>query len=171
MRQVTTLALIEKGDEVLLAMKKRGFGKGWWNGYGGKVDVGETVEEAMVRELEEESGLVANEWRERGVIEFDFYGKDFQVEMHVFEVTGYEGEPQETEEMAPKWFTKEEAPFDLMWPADRKWMPLFFEGKDFEGKAVFDGETKAFIEADFKVVEREEKELVQEKGRPSGLMG
>jgi 8-oxo-dGTP pyrophosphatase MutT (NUDIX family) len=155
MRQVTTLALIEDGDKVLLAMKKRGFGEGWWNGYGGKVAEGETIEKAMVRELEEESGLVAKTWRERGVIDFYFAGTDKIVEMHIFEVTEYEGVPVETEEMRPMWFTKEKAPYNEMWPADREWMPLFFDGKDFTGTATFDSETKAFIEADFKVIEKD----------------
>lgn len=52
------MAIIQHGDQVLLAMKKKGFGEGWWNGYGGKVEAGETVEAAMVRELREESSTV-----------------------------------------------------------------------------------------------------------------
>lgn len=151
MRQITTLSIIEDGDRALLAMKKRGFGEGWWNGYGGKIHAGETIDEAMVRELEEESGIVAKKYKERAVIEFFFQGTDKEVEMHVYEVTEYEGQPVETEEMAPKWFLKNDIPYDKMWPADRNWMPLFFEGKDFSGRAVFNGETKAFIESDFHV--------------------
>ena len=38
-------------------MKKRGFGKGKWNGFGGKVEEGECIEDSAVRELEEECGL------------------------------------------------------------------------------------------------------------------
>lgn len=153
MNQVTTLAIIEDGDRALLAMKKRGFGEGWWNGYGGKVQEGEDIEKAMLRELEEESGIIAKAYRKRAVIEFFFKGTDKVVEMHVFEVSEYSGEPQETEEMAPRWFLKNEVPFDQMWPADRNWMPLFFEGKDFTGRAVFDGATKTYIESDFRVKE------------------
>ena len=44
------------GKRVLLGMKKRGFGAGMWNGFGGKVELGETVEEGARRELEEETG-------------------------------------------------------------------------------------------------------------------
>lgn len=151
MRQITTLAIIENKNMALLAMKKRGFGEGWWNGYGGKVQDNESIDQAMVRELQEESGLIAKQYRERAVIEFFFNGTDKEVEMHVFEVSDYEGELEETEEMAPKWFFKSEIPFDQMWPADKNWMPLFFEGKDFYGRAVFDGVTKAFIESDFHI--------------------
>lgn len=150
MRQITTLAIIENGDMALLAMKKRGFGEGWWNGYGGKVQDGESITDAMIRELKEESGLIAKDFKERAVLEFLFEGSDKEVEMHVFEVSKYEGDLVETEEMNPKWFLKNDIPYDCMWPADRNWFPMFFEGKNIEGRAIFDSETKAFIESDFK---------------------
>ena len=153
MKQLTTLAIIEDADRALLAMKKRGFGKGWWNGYGGKVEEGETIEDAMVRELQEESGLIAKKFNKRAVIEFFFQGTDKEVEMHVFEVTDYKGELIETDEMAPKWFAKTDIPYEQMWPADRDWMPMYFEGKNIKGSAIFDGQTKAFVKSDFRVSE------------------
>jgi 8-oxo-dGTP pyrophosphatase MutT (NUDIX family) len=135
-------------------MKKRGFGEGWWNGYGGKVQEGEEIEEAMVRELEEESGLIARKFGKRAVLEFFFSGTDKEVEMHVFEVTDYDGKPVETEEMKPQWFAKSDIPFDQMWPADREWMSLYFDGKNITGSATFNGDTKAFIKSDFKIAEK-----------------
>nr|CAD7569503.1 unnamed protein product [Timema californicum] len=48
-RKVLTLAIIRDGGNVLLGMKKRGFGKGKWNGFGGKVELGETIHQAAVR--------------------------------------------------------------------------------------------------------------------------
>jgi 8-oxo-dGTP diphosphatase/2-hydroxy-dATP diphosphatase len=63
-----TLALLEKGNKILLGMKKRGFGVGRWNGFGGKVKEGEKIEEAVKRELKEEIGILAKKnRRERGV--------------------------------------------------------------------------------------------------------
>ena len=44
--KLLTLCLITKGDDVLLGMKKRGFGEGLWNGFGGKVSEGETIDAA-----------------------------------------------------------------------------------------------------------------------------
>lgn len=152
MRQITTLTVIHDDDRVLLAMKKRGFGEGLWNGYGGKVQEGETVEEAMIRELEEESGLIATDHKKRAVIDFVFDGNADEIEMHVFEIIKYDGELIETEEMAPKWFSKNEIPFDQMWPDDKEWFPLFFEGKNFRGRAVFDAATNDMIETDFREV-------------------
>ena len=56
-RKVLTLVLLREGTKVLLGMKKRGFGVGKWNGFGGKVEAGETVVEAAAREVNEECGL------------------------------------------------------------------------------------------------------------------
>ena len=49
-----TIVLLLRNDEVLLAMKKRGFGEGKWNGVGGKPNAGESIEEVAVRETKEE---------------------------------------------------------------------------------------------------------------------
>ena len=59
MRQ-TTLCLLVKEQEILLAMKKRGFGAGKWNGYGGKPEPGEDLASAAVRETAEEIGVQIN---------------------------------------------------------------------------------------------------------------
>lgn len=44
--KLLTLVLVVQPGRVLLGMKKRGFGAGKWNGFGGKVQPGETIEEA-----------------------------------------------------------------------------------------------------------------------------
>jgi len=58
-QKILTLALIinEQKQEILLGLKKRGFGVGKWNGFGGKVDPHETVFQGALRELKEESGI------------------------------------------------------------------------------------------------------------------
>ena len=48
-RRVLTLLFVRDGDRLLLGYKKNGFGKGKWNGFGGKVKDGETVEAAAIR--------------------------------------------------------------------------------------------------------------------------
>lgn len=44
-----TSTFIRNDDNILLGMKKRGFGVGWWNGFGGKVHSDETIFEAAKR--------------------------------------------------------------------------------------------------------------------------
>jgi len=53
-----TLCLPLKEDQALLAMKKRGFGEGKWNGAGGKIEESESSEEGATRETREEFGII-----------------------------------------------------------------------------------------------------------------
>ncbi len=138
-----TLCLLVQENKILLAMKKRGFGIGKWNGVGGKVKEGETLEEAMLRETSEEISVVPKEYAKSGVIKFLFEGKpEFDQEMHVFVCRKWDGEPKESEEMSPKWFAFDDIPFDSMWEDDRIWLPNVISGKDVDAVFVFDGSQK-----------------------------
>ena len=61
-------------SKILLTMKKRGFGVGFWNGFGGKVKEGETIEAVAIRETEEESGIVVSKIKGRGILQFESVG-------------------------------------------------------------------------------------------------
>ena len=138
MKQTLTLCLAVKGRQVLLGMKKRGFGAGRWNGFGGKAEDGETIEEAARRETNEEAGIEVVEMTKRGILEFTFENDPKVLEVHIFRITKFSGNPQETDEMKPQWFSLDEIPFGQMWSDDQYWMPLFFAGKRFRGKFLFD---------------------------------
>ena len=138
-----TTSFIYENSSLLLAMKKRGFGEGRWNGYGGKVKPGETIEETAIRETDEEIGLKVRELEKRGVIDFIFEDRPNEIlEVHFFRVKNYSGEPIETEEMRPQWFHVDNIPLDKMWPDDKYWLPLFMGGKKFKGKFIFEGQDK-----------------------------
>ncbi|MDP3963546.1 MAG: 8-oxo-dGTP diphosphatase [bacterium] len=132
-----TLCIIQDGGRVLLGMKKRGFGVGRWNGFGGKVEGSETPFDAALREVQEEIGVSVQDAKKRGKLEFFFEKTGEEIEVHVYGASRYEGEPKEGEEMAPQWFLHADIPFDKMWPDDKHWFPLFLAGKNFEGKFYF----------------------------------
>ena len=137
MKKVFTLSIIYQHPKVLLGMKKRGFGEGKWNGFGGKVKEGETLEEAARREIEEEVGVIPKNLEKIGIVEFEFQGDPEILEVHFFKISEFTGFPQESEEMKPKWFDIREIPFGQMWPDDKYWFPLLLKGKKFKGKFVF----------------------------------
>jgi len=132
-----TLLFLRRDGNILLAMKKRGFGVGKWNGAGGKVEPGETIEAATVRECEEEIGVTPRNIQPSGVIEF--YASDdpsFGHRAHIFTTTEWDGEPAETEEMRPQWFAENAIPYDTMWADDILWLPLLLEGTRFTGSVT-----------------------------------
>jgi 8-oxo-dGTP pyrophosphatase MutT (NUDIX family) len=136
-----TLVLLVNGREVLLAMKKRGFGVGRWNGVGGKLNDGEDIESAAIREAEEEIGVKISDLTKVAV--FDFYFPNFETgeisgqQVHVFVSKKWKGDPVETEEMKPRWFKIKEIPYAEMWQDDELWMPGVFKGKKYTGSFVF----------------------------------
>ena len=142
MRNATLLFLIKKSEgkisEVCLAMKKRGFGVGRWNGVGGKLTEGETIEEATIREAQEEIGILAKNINKIAELSFKFPHKpDWDQVVHTYFTEEWEGDPQESEEMNPKWFNIKDIPFSEMWSDDILWLPQVIEGNLLKGEFVF----------------------------------
>ena len=135
--KLLTLVIVKEGEKVLLGMKKRGFGAGYFNGFGGKVEANETIYEAAGRELQEESGIVPQSMEKRGILTFHFDDNPQPWEVHVYHVGDYTGEPCETEEMAPRWFSLVDIPYDKMWQDDPIWYPEFLQDRLFKGDFYF----------------------------------
>lgn len=138
----TTLLLLRKDNEILLAKKKRGFGEGKYNGVGGKLEKGETPEEAMIRETEEEIMVTPTKYEKMGIIEFLEYvkGERTNVKFHLYVATKWEGIPRESDEMEPKWFALDNLPYQDMFPDDKYWLPYILEGKKVNAFFDFDEE-------------------------------
>ncbi|XP_062999033.1 oxidized purine nucleoside triphosphate hydrolase [Elgaria multicarinata webbii] len=148
-----TLVLVVQPERVLLGMKKRGFGAGLWNGFGGKVQPGETIEHAARRELQEESGLTVDTLQKMGQITFEFVGNSELMEVHIFRADSFHGDPTESEEMRPQWFELDQMPYKNMWPDDIYWFPLLLQKKLFLGYFKFQGQD-TILEHTLKEVEK-----------------
>ena len=150
----TTLLYLRKNDEILLAKKKRGFAKDKYKGVGGKVENGETPEEAAIRECKEEISVKPTKYEKVGIIEYDEYykGKREQITVHVYISDKWTGEPKESDEMFPKWFNINSLPYDEMIGDDPYWLPLVLEGKKVKGFFQFSEDWK-IIKHEVKVKE------------------
>ena len=138
--KIMTLCIPQYGGEVWLGMKKRGFGAGRWNGFGGKVKVGETIEQATIREMEEETGFKVTNLTLAGRLLFQNGDSPELIEMHVFRTTDFPESLTESEEMRPQRFKGSDIPYDQMWEDDRYWVPYFLAGKYFSGEFTLDND-------------------------------
>ena len=136
-RKTMTLCIIDQNGKVLLGLKKRGFGAGRWNGFGGKVKEGETIETAAARELQEEIGIIAHDSEKRALLHFLLENENTLLEVHVFRIGEFSGKPQESEEMLPRWFAYKDIPYDKMWADDRHWLPRLLGGEKLRGRFHF----------------------------------
>lgn len=149
----STLCFLVNDKNVLLAMKKRGFGVGRWNGVGGKVNQDESVEEAAKRETKEEIGVICQDILKMAVLDFYFEGDDnLNQQVIVYTVNKWEGEPEESEEMSPKWFEKNNLPFEAMWGDDEFWLPDILSGKKVKASFLF-GKGDILLEKSVKTVD------------------
>lgn len=130
-----TLVFPIRAKRILMALKTRKIGAGYWNGYGGGIEEGENLRSAACRELREESGLNVNPKDLRKVALIDFHntktdGTEFVCRVHVYFVDIWSGEAKDSEEMLwPTWFDLREPPLHKMMPADREWLPPLLAGK------------------------------------------
>jgi len=157
MKQATLCFLLKEGygnKEILLAMKKKGFGVGKWNGIGGKFDPekgDKNLVDTAIRETEEEIGAKIKNPEKVAILSFYYpyiSNEEWDQDVHVFLATDWEGKLIESEEMLPKWFKIEELPFGEMWDDDKFWLPLILEGKKFKARFLFKEEEKV-LEKDF----------------------
>ena len=136
----TTLNIIVREDKILLARKKRGFGAGKINSPGGKLESGETIEQAMIRETQEEVGITPTKFEYVGVVTYDEYfkGEKTVFDCHLFLTTEWQGEPSESDEMNPMWINKSEIPYDEMIGDDPYWLPRILAGEKVKCFFKFD---------------------------------
>ena len=151
----TCLCLIRRrndgGPEVLLGLKKSGFGVGKWVGLGGHIEPGEKPDAAAVREVAEESSLVvaADALQHMASIEFRFPARpSWDQTADVFVTSVYQGEATESDEVAPRWFAEDALPLSLMWDDAKYWLPRVLAGEHVDVRIAFadDCATVATIE-------------------------
>jgi len=142
MQKATLTFLIKKENNkisrICLAMKKRGFGKDKWNGFGGKVKTGETIRQTAIRETQEESTVTPLDLKKVAIFDFYFPDKlEWGQQVHAYFCNNWEGDIKETEEMRPKWFAVNQIPYDKMWADDQSWLPEALTGHLTRAEFIF----------------------------------
>ncbi len=102
--EVVAAAIYQDG-KVLAAQRGYGEFKGGWEFPGGKIEPGETQEQAIVREIQEEMVATIEVVEKLGTVEYDY--PTFHLTMHCFWATVKDGKLQLLEHEGAKWVDKE----------------------------------------------------------------
>lgn len=119
MKTVLVVAAIIKSEDKVFATQ-RGYGdfKGGWEFPGGKIEEGETPQEALKREIKEELGAEIAVGELIETIEYDY--PTFHLSMDCFWAEIISGDLVLKEHEAAKWLSKEELDSVEWLPADIK---------------------------------------------------
>lgn len=145
----TTLCYIESDDRYLMLHrvskeKKDDPNSGKWIGVGGHFEDGESPEECMLREVQEETGLIPVAWKQRGII--TFVSDQWETEyMHLFtaQLTSEDvaRELPECDEGVLAWVDKSAVMTLPLWEGDKVFLKLLdTEETFFSLKLCYQGE-------------------------------
>lgn len=107
-------AVIRDGDKIFATARGYGEFKGWWEFPGGKIEAGETPQQALAREIREELTAEIKVGELIKTLEYDY--PKFHLSMDCFWAEIVRGELVLKEAESAKWLTKAE--FDTV-----KWLP------------------------------------------------
>lgn len=128
MRKEASLSIVEdiKNGKFLMIRHQRGINKGYINFPGGKKELNESMDECVIRETLEETGLLIKNPQKIGYVEFpsmNFY-------VHIYKSTEFEGNLIENKnEVIAFWVDKNNVPLNEMRQADQNFMPDILAGK------------------------------------------
>ena len=109
-------AIIRKDDKIFATQRGYGEWKDWWEFPGGKMEVGETPEEALVREIREELSAEISVEESLCTVEYDY--PKFHLTMHCYLCSLVKEALHLNEHEAAKWLSKDELNSVKWLPAD-----------------------------------------------------
>lgn len=122
------LAYIEKDNKYLMLLRNKrlkDLNKNKYVGVGGHVEVGESNDMAMIREIKEETNLDVLEYKYRGVVYFN--NGLYEENMYLYHVTKFSGIVKECDEGTLYWVDKKDI-FNLnLWEGDKYFLKPFME--------------------------------------------
>ena len=128
----TVLCYLEKDNQYLMLLrnkKKNDLNHNKWIGVGGHIEKGETREEALKREIKEETGLILRSFNYRGDI--IFLNDDYEEIMYLYTSNDFTGDIIDCDEGELRWIKKDEILNLDLWEGDRIFLPLLINTNDF----------------------------------------
>jgi 8-oxo-dGTP diphosphatase len=121
--------------------KENDMHEGKWNGLGGKLEPGESPEECVVREVEEESGLIIRDPMMKGIITFPAFDGVDDWYVFLFTATQFEGTLMESSPEGNLEWIKSEKVYELeLWEGDKIFLNWMEDDRFFSAKFVYEEE-------------------------------
>ena len=123
--ETTVQVYLKKDNSYLLLYrnkKKNDMSEGKWIGVGGHVEKGETIDDAVIREVYEETGLTVHSLKCDG--EVLFINNDHEEMMYVYEISDFTGELKDCNEGELAWVDIDDMLTLPMWEGDKAYLPL-----------------------------------------------
>lgn len=139
--KLATLCYVQRDGHTLMLHRNRkdkDIHLGKWNGLGGKFEPGETPEEAVCREVQEESGLIIEKPCLKGVLTWPMFdGKDDWYAF-IFTASNFNGEPHtECKEGTLSWVPDVELRTLPLWEGDYIFIPWLFMDHFFSARFYY----------------------------------
>ena len=128
----TVLCYIENNHHYLMLFrnkKEHDINEGKWIGIGGHLEQGETKEQALLREIKEETDLTLKSFNYRG--EILFVNGPIKETMYLYTSNDYEGEIKECDEGELKWIPFEKIMSLNLWEGDKIFLPKLMNTNEF----------------------------------------
>jgi len=138
--KLATLCYVKKNGKTLMLFrnkKKNDYHKGKWNGLGGKFEPGESPEECALREVKEESGLIATSIKLKGFITFPMFDLKEDWYVFVFVIDKFEGTLIDSPEGKLEWIPDDKLLELNLWDGDKHFIPWLLEDKFFSAKFTY----------------------------------
>jgi 8-oxo-dGTP diphosphatase len=140
--KLATLCYIKDNGKTLMLFrnkKENDYHEGKWNGIGGKFEPSETPEECAIREIKEETGLIAEALTLKGLITFPLFDGVDDWYVFLFVITKFSGELIDSPEGELSWIDDDKLLELNLWDGDRIFIPWLKEDKFFSAKFNYKG--------------------------------
>ncbi|KNF09975.1 8-oxo-dGTP diphosphatase MutX [Gottschalkia purinilytica] len=139
--KLTTMCYVKNDGKTLMLYRNKKLNdvhEGKWVGLGGKMELGESPEDCIIREVKEESGLTIKRPVLRGILTFPKFKDDEDWYMFLYTANEFEGELTESDEGDLEWIEDNLVNELNMWEGDRVFLSWLSKNKLFSGKLIYD---------------------------------
>lgn len=126
----TVLCYIEDNNKYLMlhrTKKNQDLNEGKWLGIGGHIEANETPDEALIREVLEETGLTLLNYTFNGIVEF--INDNYKEIMYLYTSNSFEGLISECNEGELSWIDKDKILSLNLWDGDKIFLKKLFNNE------------------------------------------